>query len=217
MIMFTGIVEHLGCIKEIETQSAQGRIMIHPETQWDDELSLGESIAVDGVCLTLANQTDGLLQFDVLSETFNCTNLGERKAGDLVNLERAMPYGHRMGGHIVQGHIDGAGKIVRLDHDQDDWVLGIQTDEQFSPYLAFKGSIAINGISLTVARVTENGFEVHLIPHTWEHTSLKQTSIGATVNLEVDVIAKYSLRQLQTGAAPVPPSWEDLVDSEKLS
>lgn len=208
--MFTGIIENVGTVVEMDSRSSQGRLVLSPRSAWDDACQLGESIAVDGVCLTLAKQTEAGLCFDVLRETFECTNLGQRAPGDLVNLERAMPYGHRMGGHIVQGHIDGVGEFTRVDRQGDDIVLGIRADASLTAYFAYKGSVALNGISLTVARTTEDGFEVHIIPHTWDFTSLQQVSEGDAVNLEVDVIAKYTLRQLRLGVAPVPPEWEAL-------
>lgn len=208
--MFTGIIDRLGVVAAIQRSEGRGRVRIRLPEPWEDSLRIGESIAVEGVCLTLVNEEEGVIQFDVLDETFDKTNLGQKAEGDSVNLERAMAFGHRMGGHVVQGHVDGRGSVESLTTVGEDLRIAIVCEQTVKPYLAYKGSIAVNGISLTVASLTDSGFEVHIIPHTWSQTSLHALKTGSAVNLEADILAKYVERHLREGRYPPPPGWSDL-------
>jgi riboflavin synthase len=209
--MFTGIVERTGTVIRVESQTgSQGELEVEVSSLWSDELMIGESVAVNGVCLTLAAEEGGRLCFDVLQETFDRTMLGTLESGDRVNLERALQAGARLGGHVVQGHVDGTGSIAGIESAGADWIVTISCPDSISEYLAYKGSICLNGISLTLASVESGAFKVHIIPHTWKQTSLSQCKEGDSVNLEVDILAKYVRSQLEKGTLPKPPGWEDL-------
>lgn len=209
--MFTGIIERTGQVIRVESQAgSQARLELALSSPWPDELMKGESIAVNGVCLTLTSWDRGRLRFDVLQETFDKTMLGSLHPGDRVNLERALQAGARLGGHIVQGHVDGTGTIAAIETAGADWVVTVNCPDSISEYLAYKGSICLNGVSLTLASVDAGAFTVHIVPHTWRETSLSQCKMGDSVNLEVDILAKYVRTQLEKGILPKPPEWNDL-------
>lgn len=188
--MFTGIVEEVGTIKEIKKGSKSAILTIKGDVVTKDS-KLGDSIAVNGVCLTVTSLSGNIFTADVMAETMRRTSLGDLSAGSKVNLERAMAANGRFGGHIVSGHIDGIGTIQNfLREDNAVWVT-IGAELKILKYIIEKGSIAIDGISLTVAYVDESCFKVSIIPHTASETTLLTKKVGAVVNLENDVVGKY--------------------------
>lgn len=196
--MFTGIVRR-GRIESIEMQGEAGRIIVKPERPWEQPVALGDSIAVNGACLTVAAIEDGSFCFDVLAETFDKTNLGEKSAGSLVNLERALALGDMLGGHIVTGHVDGTGRIKKIEQVERDWKFTIECAREMLMLMVYKGSIALDGISLTVAELLDDGFVVHIIPHTIEETDMSEFKTGTKVNLEADILGKHVQRILEFG------------------
>jgi riboflavin synthase len=189
--MFTGIIEVTGEIIEISDQTAFRTIHVRGKSIFDD-LRLGSSIAVNGVCLTASSLAADRFSAEMSRETLDRTSLGKLKKGAMVNLERPMRADSRFGGHIVQGHVDGVGRIHRFDRQGDAWDLEVEYPPGSARYLAEKGSIAVDGISLTVAALRKpDMFSVAIIPHTFENTSLKAARAGDPVNLEFDVVAKY--------------------------
>lgn len=188
--MFTGIIEEKGIIKQIVKGEKSSIIAIQANKVLEGT-NIGDSIAVNGICLTVTNINNSCFSADVMAETMRRTNLGNQSEGSKVNLERALTPLTRMGGHIVSGHIDGTGKIINyLNEENAIWVT-IETKIEILKYIVEKGSIAIDGISLTVAYVDNNCFKVSIIPHTSQETTLIDKNIGDTVNLECDIIAKY--------------------------
>ncbi len=188
--MFTGIVVEMGVVKKLTKGAKSASITIGGRKIFED-LRLGDSIATNGVCLTVSSFTDQSFTADVMNETLSRSNLGALKVGDSVNLEPAMQMNGRFGGHIVSGHIDGVGKIVNIKKDDIAIWYTIETTSQIMNYIIEKGSITIDGISLTVAKLRNNQFSVSIIPHTAKETVLGQKSVGATVNLENDIVGKY--------------------------
>lgn len=188
--MFTGIVEEVGRVKAIQKGSVSSFIKIEAEKIFGD-IHIGDSIAVNGVCLTVTDFGGKIFRADVMNETLGRSSLGSLKNGSLVNLERAMAANGRFGGHIVSGHIDGTGVISDIKKDGIAIWYTISAPPEIMRYTVEKGSIAIDGISLTVARVTDKGFSVSIIPHTAEQTVLSYKRAGDTVNLENDIIGKY--------------------------
>ena len=193
--MFTGIIEGTGRIAAFERGADGARLVIDVGVM-AESVAVGDSVALNGVCLTVVKIDDSRLAFEAVPETLNRTNLGDLKSGDAVNLERPVRAGGRLDGHIVQGHVDGVGVLVDVAAEGDSWRLGVQTPADLLRYLVEKGSIALDGISLTVAGLREDGFEVVIIPHTWEVTNLSRRSVGERLNLEVDILAKYVERLL---------------------
>ena len=189
--MFTGIIEEVGEVVEISDAGDFRTIRIRGQAVMDD-LRIGSSIAVNGVCLTARNVGGGTFSAEMSRETLARTSLGNLKNGAVVNLERPMRGDSRFGGHIVQGHIDGIGRISRFDREGDAWDLEVRYSEYGSRYIVEKGSIAVDGISLTVASLRGSGiFSVAIIPHTFENTNLRAARADDPVNLEFDVLAKY--------------------------
>ena len=192
--MFTGIVEETGVVEKI--QPAKNAIQLTVRAALCARgVKAGDSIAVNGCCLTVAKITgrgrSRSLQFALLRETWARTNLSAGEVGSLVNLERALAADGRFGGHFVSGHIDGTGKIIRWERAGADHVLDIAASPDVLRYVVFKGSIAVDGISLTVAAVTKKSFRLWIIPHTHEITALRERKVGDTVNLEADLLGKY--------------------------
>jgi riboflavin synthase len=203
--MFTGIVEELGTVEAVEQQSDAVRLTVRATTVLEDA-ALGDSIAVNGCCLTVAERTDATWTADVMAQTLELTGLGALAPGDRVNLERAVTAGARLGGHLVQGHVDAVGHVVRRDPG-DHWdVVTISLPPDLAPYLVDQGSVTVDGVSLTVVRVGDDAFTVSLIPETLARTTLGFRAPGDPVNLEVDVIAKYVARQLAVRPASPTPS-----------
>jgi riboflavin synthase len=188
--MFTGIIEETGQIVEIADAGQFRSIQVQGTSIFDD-LRLGSSIAVNGVCLTVRSIRSNVFSAEMSRETLDRTSLGSLARGRIVNLERPMRADSRFGGHIVQGHVDGLGRIDKFDRQGDAWNLEIAYPASASRYLVEKGSIAVDGISLTVASLGSGVFSVAIIPHTFENTNLKMARTGDPVNLEFDVLAKY--------------------------
>ena len=199
--MFTGIIEELGVIRRITSARAGARLEVSAHTVLSDT-KLGDSIAVNGVCLTVVAQGTDWFAADVSAETLRRTSLKQAAAGTRVNLERAMAANGRFGGHIVQGHVDGTGEFQEARPSGDGWVLRIGFPPELARYIVEKGSITVDGISLTVAALGETWFEIAVIPHTWKVTNLGTLARAATVNLEVDIIAKYVERMMAHFAEP---------------
>jgi riboflavin synthase len=196
--MFTGIVEEVGRVESIEPRAAGSRLRVGAPLAASD-LRTGDSICVNGVCLTAVDAGARSFGSDVSPETLRRSSLGELKAGSPVNLERALRATSRLGGHIVQGHVDGVGLIESLDLLGDNnWWLRVRVPEELDRYLVYKGSLAIDGISLTVAEVARGIVSVTIIPHTYENTNLKGKRPGEKVNLETDVLAKYVEKMMQS-------------------
>ena len=190
--MFTGIVEEVGQVKAI----GNGTLQIQA-TKVLEDVKLGDSIAVNGICLTVTGFNSHSFQADVMPETIKRTSLGELKLGSPVNLERALTLSSRLGGHIVSGHIDGTGRIVSLKEDKNAILMKIQADGAILRYIVEKGSVALDGISLTVAQVGNRDFTVSLIPHTRQVTNLSVKGEGSLINIENDVVGKYVAKLLQ--------------------
>ena len=188
--MFTGIIEEVGKISGIHKKGNSIRLIINAKTILED-IKAGDSVAVNGICLTAADHDATSFSADVMHETLNRTSLSCLKQGSPVNLERALPADGRFGGHIVTGHIDGTGTIIKIQKDNIAVWYTIQTTDKIAHYIIEKCSIAIDGISLTVATVSGNSFRVSVIPHTLAHTALITKRNGDTVNLENDCIGKY--------------------------
>ena len=192
--MFTGIVEETGVVEKIQPAKNAIRLTVRAAL-CARGVKAGDSIAVNGCCLTVAKITgrgrSRSLQFALLRETWARTNLSAGEVGSLVNLERALAADGRFGGHFVSGHIDGTGKIIRWERAGADHVLDIAASPDVLRYVVFKGSIAVDGISLTVAAVTKKSFRLWIIPHTHEITALRERKVGDTVNLEADLLGKY--------------------------
>jgi riboflavin synthase len=188
--MFTGIVQELGEVTAIEHRPAGSNLRLRlPRTA--PGLRLGDSVAVDGVCLTAVEVEGDEAAFEAMGETLQRTTLGALAAGDDVNVEGALRAGDPLGGHIVQGHVDGVGRVAAVRDDGIARVLSIDAPPALHRYVVEKGSIAVGGVSLTVSALTEDGFEVWLVPHTREATTLGRVGPGAALNLEVDQLAKY--------------------------
>ncbi|WP_018337317.1 riboflavin synthase [Butyricimonas synergistica] len=198
--MFTGIIEEIGTIKGIKRGNRSVVLEVKAKKVLED-LKVGDSIATNGVCLTVTSFSGGSFCADVMPETMQRSNLGGLHAGDPVNLERALSLNGRLGGHIVSGHVDGMGKIVGREKDENAIWVTIATSADLLRYIVEKGSITIDGISLTVVAVTDSGFTVSIIPHTQDETTLVKKQVGDDVNLENDVIAKY-VEKLMRPAAP---------------
>ena len=191
--MFTGVIEEVGRVKTI----TNNRINIIANSVLEGT-KLGDSIAVNGVCLTTVNLNENSFEADVSQETMKVTALKEIKAGSLVNLERAMSINGRFGGHIVSGHIDGIGKITKIIKDGNFYYIDINLPLELSKYIVKKGSIAIDGISLTISDIQSNTIKLAVIPHTYENTNIKSLKTGDFVNIETDILAKYVEKFLST-------------------
>ncbi|MGI6030254.1 MAG: riboflavin synthase [Eubacteriales bacterium] len=202
--MFTGIIEEMGTVQAIQSGQASAVLQIRAQTVLEDT-RLGDSIAINGICLTVTALSAHGFSADVMHETLNRSTLGSLRAGDFVNLERAMPANGRFGGHIVSGHVDGVGKITQLQRDDNAIWYTIETPPALLRHIVEKGSIAVDGISLTVAQVTAQDFAISAIPHTVRQTILQHRKPGDSVNLETDVIGKYVERLLEP-ITPAPPT-----------
>ncbi len=192
--MFTGIVEEAGRVERIRPTEQSIQLTVRAQSTGRG-LKVGDSLAVNGCCLTVVKLArrgrQTLAQFDLLQETWRRTNLQFAKAGSLVNLERPLRASGELGGHFVTGHIDGVGRITRWERVGQDHVLDIAAPAAVMRYMVFKGSVAVDGISLTVAGVTKKGFRIWIIPHTFEVTALRERRVGDAVNLEADLLGKY--------------------------
>jgi riboflavin synthase len=191
--MFTGIIEKVGSVETLATNADGGklRIDISNAPEIAAEIKQGDSIAVNGCCLTVVEFSPKHFSADLSGETLRRTSLGEKNAGDPVNLERPLAAGQRLGGHFVQGHVDGVGRVTALVPEGDNWWLSVSVPEPLRRYVAEKGSISIEGISLTVARWQDGVASIAIIPFTYEQTNIHSLRPGSAVNLEVDILAKY--------------------------
>lgn len=196
--MFTGIIEEIGKIYSIKKAHISGSITIEAKKALQDTV-IGDSIAVNGVCLTVCKISDSSFTADVLTETMRRSNLCMLKAGDAVNLERAAQIGGRLGGHFVLGHVDSTGKIISKRHEENSIYVTIEADAKTMKYIVEKGSAAIDGISLTIASATANNFTVCIIPHTSAASALIPKRIGSMINIETDIIGKYVEKLLAHG------------------
>ncbi|MBV9999140.1 MAG: riboflavin synthase [Verrucomicrobia bacterium] len=194
--MFTGIVEATGKVERLEETGVAGSFRLRLETRLAAALKIGDSLAVNGCCLTAAELRGETIRFDLLAETLRRTNLGALRPGSLVNLERPMAADGRFDGHLVQGHVDTAAEILAIEPASGDHRVEIALPAAFARYVVFKGSIAVNGISLTVAELLESSFVLWIIPHTWEVTNLRALKPRERVNLEFDLVAKYVERMM---------------------
>jgi riboflavin synthase len=190
--MFTGLIEAIGDVVAVEHLPGAARLFVSSEI--GDSVTPGESVAVNGVCLTVVQSGGGTSAFDVGPQTMQVTTLRELEPGSIANLERAMRGDARFGGHFVQGHVDAVGTIVDVRPEGEFWWLRVRYPDALAAQIVPKGSIALDGISLTVAAVADDFFDVQIIPFTWTHTTLRTARAGTRVNLEVDVIGKYVAR-----------------------
>ena len=197
--MFTGLVETIGEVTELKPTPAGVRVRL--STGLAAELSNGESLAVNGVCLTVVSADQHAVHADISPETARVTTLGSAKRGALVNLERPLRADARFGGHFVQGHVDATAAIDELRPDADSYWLTIKYPLELAPLIVRKGSIAVDGVSLTVAGLDESRFDVQIIPYTWSHTIFHRAKVGDLVNLECDIIAKYVARALEASGS----------------
>jgi len=204
--MFTGIIQSLGTIARIEPQGGDQRLTVHTGHLPLETARLGDSIAVSGVCLTAIELGTGSFSADVSNETLSLTTLGGLRAGSPVNLELALLPTTRLGGHLVSGHVDGVGTVVAKHHEGRSVRFSIEAPAHLARYLAEKGSVTVDGISLTVNAVTGARFDLNIVPHTLRETTLGQTETGQRVNLEVDILARYLERLLLGDRASEPSS-----------
>ena len=199
--MFTGIVEAVGEVATLDLRGGDARLRIKTNHLDLSKIQLGDSIATNGVCLTVASLFDDGYESDVSSETLSVTSVSSWHVGTKVNLERALTIDMRLGGHLVLGHVDGIGEVVDLNPDARSWCFRIRAPSGLAKYIAQKGSITVDGTSLTVNKVEDAEFELNIVPHTLEHTAIESYQVGSLVNLEVDVIARYVERLLLRDSA----------------
>ena len=202
--MFTGLVEAIGNVLNLESKGEQARLTL--AIPFAPELALGDSVAINGCCLTVAAIAPGGVSFDLLAQTLRVTSLGGLTPGSIVNLERAMRLGDRFGGHFVQGHVEATGQITRLEASGQDHIVGISLPPEIHRLCIDKGSLTLDGISLTLAELTPDGAIFWITPHTWEHTHLHCAKIGQPMNLETDMLAKYVDKLLEARSLSIPPT-----------
>jgi riboflavin synthase len=197
--VFTGLIESVGTIESL--QAIAGGVRLSVATSLAGELSLGDSLATNGVCLTVVDANAGAVVMEVSPETLRVTNLGDAAPGTLVNLERPVRPNALMGGHFVQGHVDATGIVAGIAEEGEFWRFTVTYPPALAPLLVPKGSVAVDGISLTVAALRAGEFDVQIIPHTWTHTNLHASRVGDRVNLEGDMLGKYVVRIAELAAA----------------
>jgi riboflavin synthase len=202
--MFTGIIAAVGHIKAIEPKNGDWRLTLATGSLDLSDVQLGDSIATNGVCLTAIELGADFFAADVSAETLGVTTLGSMKVGSRVNLEKALRLADRLGGHLVSGHVDGVGEVLRVSQDARSWRFVISAPNAIAHYIAHKGSVCINGISLTVNHVDGHTFDVNIVPHTMDNTTIVDWQVGTQLNLEVDLLARYLERLLQGQQAPAP-------------
>ncbi len=194
--MFTGLVEAVGRVVSLKEEGKQAKLTL--DVTFASELKLGDSVAINGCCLTVSSLDDAHVTFDLLAQTLKVTSLGDLIEGDFVNMERAVGAGDRFDGHFVQGHVDATGKVLDLSQEGQDHILTISLPDEIKHLVVDKGSISVEGISLTIAELEEKRMTFWITPHTWEYTNLDFAKIGSRVNLEADLIAKHLLRLVET-------------------
>lgn len=198
--MFTGIIEEIGFIKQIQRKPQGGTLAIAASHVLVDS-KIGDSIAIDGACLTMTQVDEAGFKADISAETLRRTTLGERKLGDAVNLERPLQLGDRLNGHLVLGHVDDVGTISDWQDEGDSSLMRVSVSSEVMRYVVYKGSVCVDGISLTIASLFDDGFEIALIPHTKAVTTLGSKQIGNRVNIEVDLLGRY-IERLLTNQSP---------------
>ncbi len=196
--MFSGLIEAVGALEQVE-DIAQGK-RLRVGSALAPELALGDSVAVNGVCLTVVARDDAGFQAEISPETARVTTLGALRAGAPVNLERPLRADMRLGGHFVLGHVDGVGNLVTVVQEAEFWLLTVAYQSSLEPYLVRKGSVAVDGISLTIAALDPGRFDVQIVPYTWEHTNLHNGQVPRAVNLECDIIGKYVVKAVRETA-----------------
>ncbi len=194
--MFTGLVQHIGKIRSIDKSSGDLKFEIETDMNMS-EVQMGASICCSGCCLTVVDKTDSSFFVDVSNETLSKTNLGAWEVMTCVNLEPSLKVGDEMGGHFVSGHIDSCAQILSIEQDAGSRRIKVSIPEGMSQYIPAKGSITIDGISLTVNKVCDTSFNVNIIPHTWDNTTLSDRNIGDDVNIEIDMLARYVRRMIE--------------------
>lgn len=203
--MFTGIIQAIGCVESVRPVNGDLRLSVNAEWDWGD-VCLGDSIATNGACLTVVKQLTQGFEADVSAETLQMTTLSSWKKGQRVNLEKALTLHTRLGGHLVSGHVDGVGEVVSRKPDARSERFRIKAPRDLAKYIAHKGSITVDGVSLTVNAVDGDEFELNIVPHTLQHTVMESYRRATKVNLEVDVIARYLERLLLGNSAADSPS-----------
>jgi riboflavin synthase len=198
--MFTGLIESVGRVGSLARTERGVRMRI--QTELAPDLSLGDSLATNGVCLTVVDKTTQDVAMDVSPETLRVTTLGDLETGSLVNLERPMRADGRFGGHIVQGHVDATGLISAIEPEGEFYRLVVAYPAALAPYFIHKGSVAVDGISLTIADLGDDSLAIQIIPHTWTHTNLSAAGPGTRVNLECDLVGKYVMRAAEVASRP---------------
>ncbi|MEJ5366331.1 MAG: riboflavin synthase [Desulfosoma sp.] len=199
--MFTGLVECRGTVLRTERHGVDARMTLRSDRVFAD-MALGESVAVDGACLTVVAFDGPVFSVDVSAETLDKTTLGSKTPGSVVNLERALRLGDRLGGHLMQGHVDGMGTLIQKKMEGRSWRFYFSVPEELSVFIVAKGSIAVNGVSLTVNGCAPGRFDVNVIPHTADVTTLGRLAVGERVNIETDIIAKYVEKMLRAWTKP---------------
>lgn len=201
--MFTGLVECRGTVLRMERHGVDARLVLRSDRLFPD-MTLGESVAVDGACLTVVAFDGPVFSVDVSAETLAKTTLGSKTPGSVVNLERALRVGDRLGGHLMQGHVDGVGTLTQKKMEGRSWRFYFAVPEELSPFIVAKGSIGVNGVSLTVNGCAPGRFDVNVIPHTADVTTLGSLAVGERVNIETDILAKYVEKMLRAWTKPAP-------------
>jgi riboflavin synthase len=199
--MFSGIIQAVGEIAQIESRDGDVRLVIDANKLGTDDVAIGDSICVSGVCLTVVEIAGSHFAADVSTHTLSCTTLGSRQRGDGVNLEKSLRLADRLGGHLVSGHVDGVGHVVAVEEDARSQRWTFELPPPLARYIASKGSVCIDGVSLTVNEVAAARFAVNLIPHTIQATTFRDRRLADSVNIEVDLIARYVERLLSAGAS----------------
>ncbi|MEJ2723220.1 MAG: riboflavin synthase [Deltaproteobacteria bacterium] len=213
--MFTGLVEGIGKVKAIARRGADLRLTVAPLLDMSD-VRTGDSISVSGVCLTVTNIQTRALTVDVSGETLSRSTLGHLRLADEVNLERALRFTDRLGGHLVSGHVDGVGSLLKKEEQQRSWILKIAMEAALSRYVIEKGSIAVDGISLTVNRCEKGAFEVNVIPETGRVTTILKKKVGDLVNIETDLIGKYVEKFMQKAYPSAPERGSSDISEDML-
>ena len=194
--MFTGLITHVGKVSEIkETENNDTYVGI--DIKWNDDLNIGSSVCCNGVCLTVIEKKINYFGVELSSETIKRTNFQYMKLNNKINLEKSLKIGDELGGHNVTGHIDGLAKLSKIIQIKSSYELWFEVKEEITKYLAEKGSVALNGISLTINKVEDNFFSVNIIKHTWNNTNLSSYQVGSFINLEVDIISRYVSRHIK--------------------
>jgi riboflavin synthase len=201
--MFTGIVRWVGTVESLEHTAEGGRLRVRGTSELAENLRVADSIAVNGCCLTVVKLDGEIFDMDLSGETLRRTSFGEMKDGTRVNLEKPLNAGAELGGHFVQGHVDGVGRVTALVPEGENWWLSVRVPDGVARYVAMKGSIALDGISLTIAGWREGVVDIAIIPYTYDFTNVKNMAVGDAVNVEADMLAKYVERLLEARETPV--------------